>query len=211
MTRTDQARTRLAREAVAAAAVKLFLSDGYAATTIDMVAAESGVPAPTIYRLFGSKLGLLRTLIDESITGDEDPTPLEQRDRLRALFASDDPRAMLAGLAAIVRDVNGRPAHALLVGAASSDPEAARLLTGYNQRRQDGQGLFARVLARHGALRPGLTERDAADIIHAIASPEVYRLLVIDRGWPPERHERWLTGTLIRQLLSPHEDSREGE
>jgi hypothetical protein len=34
-------------------------------------------------------------------------------------------------------------------------------------------------------------------------SPEVYGLLVIDRGWPSERYERWLTGILIDQLLSP--------
>jgi len=32
--------------------------------------------------------------------------------------------------------------------------------------------------------------RDAADIIHALMSPEVYRMLVLDRGWQPERYER---------------------
>lgn len=44
---------------------------------------------------------------------------------------------------------------------------------------------------------------DAADIIHAVVSPEVYRLLVLDRGWRPERYVRWLTTILIEQLLSP--------
>ena len=34
-------------------------------------------------------------------------------------------------------------------------------------------------------------------------SPEVYRLLVLDRSWKPERYEQWLTGTLIDQLLTP--------
>jgi hypothetical protein len=58
-------------------------------------------------------------------------------------------------------------------------------------------------LARAGALRPKLRERDAADIIHALMSPEVYGLLVIDRGWPSERYERWLTAILIDQLLVP--------
>jgi hypothetical protein len=38
-------------------------------------------------------------------------------------------------------------------------------------------------------LRPKLRERDAADIIHALMSPEVYRLLVLDRGWQSERYE----------------------
>jgi hypothetical protein len=50
-------------------------------------------------------------------------------------------------------------------------------------------------------LRPKLRERDAGDIIHALMSPEVYRLLVVDRGWSPERYEKWLTETLLDQLL----------
>jgi hypothetical protein len=48
----------------------------------------------------------------------------------------------------------------------------------------------ARSLARAHALRPELRERDAADVIHALMSPEVYRLLVGDRGWTPERYPR---------------------
>jgi AcrR family transcriptional regulator len=202
VTHAVQARTRLARAAVAAAARKLFLADGYASATIDLISTESGVPAATIYRLFTSKLGLLRSLIDEAITGDMDPVPLEQRDRLHGLLTSGDPRGLMAGLAAIVRDVNGRDAYSLLVSAAGSDPAAARLLTEYNEQRQRGQALFARALASDGALRPGLTERDAADIIHAIAAPELYRLLVAERGWPPERFEEWLTQTLVQQLLA---------
>jgi hypothetical protein len=51
-------------------------------------------------------------------------------------------------------------------------------------------------------LRPGLRERDAADIIHALASPEVYGLLVFDAGWSGERYEKWLSAILINQLLS---------
>ena len=32
-------------------------------------------------------------------------------------------------------------------------------------------------------------------------SPEVYGLLVTDRGWSSERYESWLTGLLVDQLL----------
>jgi hypothetical protein len=46
-----------------------------------------------------------------------------------------------------------------------------------------------------------MRERDAADIIHALMSPEVYRLLVGDRGWHSERYEQWLTELLVSQLL----------
>jgi AcrR family transcriptional regulator len=202
--RAEQARTRLARAAVADAARTLFLERGYATTTIDMISAESGVPAPTVYRLFASKIGLLKALVDQAITGDDNPVPMEHRERVQGLLASADPRAQLAGLAAIVRQVNGRAAaaHPLLVRAADSDAEAAGLLADYDQQRQHGQGLFASALARTGALRPGLAEHDAADIIHALASPEMYRLLVTERGWTPDRFEQWLTETLASQLLA---------
>lgn len=198
----EQARTRLARAAIREAALALFLDRGYAATTIDMISERSGVPAPTVYRLFTSKLGLLKSLVDQALTGDDNPLPLEHRDFVSELLADTDPRVQLAGLAGIVRQVNGRaaPAHPLLVRAADSDPEAARLLAHYDRDRQQGQGLFARALAEAGTLRPGLTERDAADIIHALASPEMYRLLVIERGWSPDRFEHWLADTLIAQL-----------
>jgi hypothetical protein len=75
------------------------------------------------------------------------------------------------------------------VSAAGSDPDAAALLDEQTRQTQEGQGLIARSLARAGALRPKLRERDAADIIHALMSPEVYRLLVLDRGWQSERYE----------------------
>jgi hypothetical protein len=95
------------------------------------------------------------------------------------------------------------PVYRILVSAAGSDPDAAALLAEQTRHRQHGQGQIAHLLARTGALRPQLRERDAADIIHALMSPEVYRLLVGDRGWDPERYERWLTEILIDQLLPP--------
>ena len=64
-----------------------------------------------------------------------------------------------------------------------------------------GKTVLARSLARSGALREGVRERDAADVIHALASPEVYGLLVLDRGWSGERYERWMAETLSQQLV----------
>ena len=87
------------------------------------------------------------------------------------------------------------------MSAAGNDAEAAALLDALTHQRQQGQRQIARSLARAGALRPGLRERDAADVIHALLSPELYRLLVIDRGWTSERYQPWLTEVLIDQLL----------
>ena len=200
-----QARTRLARAAVVQAARTLFLDRGYAATTIEAISDLADVPPATVYRLFSSKLGILKALLDVSIAGDDEAVPLQDRVNARALFADADPERQLSGFASICREINSRSAtvYRILVSAAGSDPEAAALLAEYTRERQEGQGQIARSLARAGELRPGLKERDAADIIHALMSPEVYRLLVCDRGWHPDRYEQWLKDTIINQLLPP--------
>jgi AcrR family transcriptional regulator len=207
-----QARTRLARAAVVQAARTLFLQRGYAATTIGAISDASDVPPATVYRLFSSKLGILKALLDASITGDDQAAPLQDRASARALLADADPVRQLSGFAGICRQINARsaPAYQVLLSAAGTAPEAAALLSEYTRQRQEGQGQIARSLARSGALRPELKQRDAADIIHALMSPEVYRLLVGDRGWPPGRYEQWLKGVLIAQLLPPPATGRTG-
>ena len=42
---------------------------------------------------------------------------------------------------------------------------------------------------------------EAADIIWATNAPELYQLLVRQRGWSPQRYERFLTDTWRRLLL----------
>jgi len=205
-----QARTRLARAAVVDAAQTLFLERGYGATTIEAISALSDVPPATVYRLFSSKRGILKALLDVSIVGDDEAVPLPDRPHVRSLLANPDAKNQLAGFVGITAQVNSRtaPIYRILVSAAASDPDAAALLDELTQQRHQGQRLVARALARTDALRPELRERDAADIIHALMSPEVYRLLVVDRGWRPERYERWLTEILIDQLLPPTADGR---
>jgi AcrR family transcriptional regulator len=200
-----QARTRLARAAVVEAARALFLERGYAGTTIETISDLSDVPPATVYRLFSSKLGILKALLDASIAGDDEEVALQDRPHIRALLADRDPRNQLSGLAGIIRGImsRGEPVHRILVSAAGSDPDAAALLAELTRQRQHGHAQIVRALADAGALRPRLRERDADDIVHALTSPEVYRLLAGDRGWPPERYEQWLKDVLIDQLLPP--------
>ena len=198
-----QARTRRTRAAVVEAARSLFLERGYAATTIEAISDRSDTPQATVYRLFSSKLGILKAVLDVSIGGDDGTVAMADRPEVRALLSDEDPKKQLAGFAALVREVMARvgPVHRILADAARSDEDAASLLAEIARQRHEGQRRIARSLARSGALRPGLRERDAADIVHALASPEVYGLLVFDRGWSGERYKKWLSSILIDQLL----------
>lgn len=198
-----QARTRLARRAVVRAAQTLFLERGYAATTIDAISNLADVPPATVYRLFASKLGILKALLDTSIGGDDQPLAVPDRPGVAALSTEPDPAKLLAGFAGITAAINQRSndVYRVLDSAAGSDPAAAELLTQVQRQRDQGQGQIVHALVRNRALRPGLHESDAADLVHALMSPQMYRLLVIDRHWTPEKYRQWLAATLIQQLV----------
>ncbi|HWC36980.1 MAG TPA: helix-turn-helix domain-containing protein [Acidimicrobiales bacterium] len=199
-----QARTRRTRAAVVEAARTLFLERGYGGTTIEAISEASDTPQATVYRLFSSKLGILKAVLDTSIAGDDQAVAILERPQVRALLSDQDPRNQLTGFAAMLSDLMARaaPVHRILADAARSDHQAASLLAEVARQRHEGQRRIARSIARSGALRPGLRERDAADIIHALASPEVYGLLALDRGWSSERYQEWLSEILIDQLLT---------
>ena len=198
-----QARTRRTRAAVVEAARDLFLERGYSATTIEAISERSDTPQATVYRLFSSKLGILKAVLDVSVVGDDEAVSMLERPNVRALLSDQEPAKQIMGFAALLRDVMARvgPVHRILAEAARSDEEAAALLSEIARQRNEGQRRVARSLARSHGLRRGLRERDAADIIHALASPEVYALLVVDRGWGGERYEDWVRSILIEQLL----------
>src|SRR5580765_4716322 len=125
-----QARTRRTQAAVVEAAQSLFVERGYAATTIEAISDRSDTPQATVYRLFSSKLGILKAVLDVSIVGDDEAVPMVERSPVRALLSDGDPKNKLAGFAALVRDVMDRtaPVHRILADAARSDEDAASLL-----------------------------------------------------------------------------------
>jgi AcrR family transcriptional regulator len=188
---------------VVEAARALFTERGYATTTIEAISNRSDTPQATVYRIFGSKLGILKAVLDVSIAGDDEAVALLERPTVRGLLAEREPERQIAGFAGFVRAVMSRAGtvHGILTDAARSDPDAASLLADVARQRHEGQRRLARSLARAGALRPGVKEREAADIIHALASPEVHALLVVECGWSDDRYEGWLRSILTAQLL----------
>lgn len=189
------------------AAEELFVDRGFGATTIEAVSEASDVPTATVYRLFGSKLGILKAVLDVSIAGDDQDVAVADRAEVRSVLDEQDPAELLAGIVRITLAINGRtsPVYRVLEAAAASEPDARPLLDDLTRQRAQGQRNVARALAERGALRSGLQAADAADIIHALLSPELYRLLVVDRGWTVARFERWLCDLLTAQLLAPRD------
>jgi AcrR family transcriptional regulator len=202
-------RIRLTRAAITDAARQLFLEHGYAATTMQAISEASGIPSATVYRLMSSKLGILKALLDIAPGGDDEPIDFADRPTARAISDTKDPYEQVRRFANLAADVMSRvaPIHAILLGAADADQDAATLLKDSSRQRRQGQARLARLVARSASARPGVTERTAADIIYALASPEVYRLLTVDRAWNNARYAAWLTATLTAQLLTDRHET----
>jgi AcrR family transcriptional regulator len=179
------------RQAVLAAATGLFAAQGWAGTTLAAVASEAGTAVETVYAGFGSKSGLLTAAIDAAIVGDDDPVPLSERPQYARLGAGSRRERLLAAVSLItLAHVRSVPLLRTLQEAAASDAAAASRWTRYeaDRRTEIVRGLTL-ILGQRPPSR-------LADSLWAIASPEVYAKLVIDRGWSAARYERWLADTV---------------
>ncbi len=201
--RQREARAQQTRGRVIDAARGLLVDRGYADTTIKAVAEVAGVSPETVYKHFGGKAGLVKAMWDATVTGDLDPVPIAARPDVLAIGAEPDPATKLRMYAALAAGVFGRlgPLMAAIRGATASDPELTDLAATLDHERLVGTGILAGHLADVDALRPDLDRDRARDLIWTYIAPELYLLLVHDRGWSPEEHEKWLADVLISSLL----------
>jgi len=198
-------RARATRIRVLDAARDLFIERGYVATTINAIADRADVSPETVYSRFGNKRALLSQLVDVSIAGDVDAPPVLEQRWVQELRDEPDPHRRLRMLAGHGRAILERRAAVdeVVRGAASADPEIAALRDLGRDQRFAGQREFLRIVVGGTRLRHGLDLDEAADILYAVGSPDVYRLLVVDRGWSGSRFERWYGETLECLLLEP--------
>jgi AcrR family transcriptional regulator len=194
---------RATRAAVVEAARLLFIERGYSATTIEAISDGCGVPLGTVYRLFGSKRGILLSVLDIAFGGDDQPVAYRDRPATQAALAETDPYRLIAAFSPLSRELLERSAPILHVlrSAADADPEAAELYAEAQRQRYAGQSNVAKVLAERDQLT--VTAVEAADIMYVLRSPEVFRILTHERGWSAERYESWLTAALQAALLHP--------
>jgi AcrR family transcriptional regulator len=191
------------RRRVIAAAHELLLEQGYAATTVSQIARRAGVSAETVYKAFGSKAALTKQVYDVALAGDDELVPMRDRPEIQAMLAEPDPRQKVARYAALARQLGARlgPLLAVLLGARATDPDLDAFARTTADERLAGTTALVGHLADVGALRRGLDPERARDLLWALISPELYLLLVVERGWPPERYERWLAGAIAAELL----------
>ena len=200
-----EAAARATRRAVTDAALELFVRQGYPATTLRSIAERAGVSVQTVYGQFGNKRAVLKTVIDVTVAGDDEPVPLTQRAAARTLDVEPDPRRQIGLIVASVCEILARTAELdrMLRSAAAVDPEAAELWrTGAEQRRR-GMRQAVEVVARTGGLRKDIGPDEGAQRLAVLIDPELYRLTVVDGGWSAEQHRSWIEELAVASLLDP--------
>jgi AcrR family transcriptional regulator len=199
--RTEQAAaTRLH---VLQTAQRLFETEGYAATSVAAIAAEAEVSAKTLYLLFSTKSGLLRSLWDLVLGGHDDQVPVARRSWYREMADEPDAERRLRLNARNSRVVKERAGGMLRVisEAARAHADALELWQLIQGEFRDNQATVVGMLHDQGSLRRGLTVDRGADILWTLNHPDVWRLLVVDRGWTPEDYEAWVGDAAVSQLL----------
>ncbi|MDQ3751387.1 MAG: TetR/AcrR family transcriptional regulator [Actinomycetota bacterium] len=189
------------QEAVLDAARRLFLAEGYAATTIPAIAGEAGVSVETVYKAFGGKPELVRAIYERGLEG-RGPIPAYQRsDEMRA--QETDPRTIMRKWGTLTSEVASQvtPIRLLIRAAAAVDPDIGALLKDSDDERLKRMRHHARFLADRGYLRDGVTIAQATDILWSCSSAELYELLVLRRGWSLPRFARFVTEFMIAALL----------
>jgi AcrR family transcriptional regulator len=193
------------RRAVLEAAERLFLRDGYGATTMAAIAAEARVALKTLYVAFETKGGILRALWNLRLRSEGDEKPIAQHEMYRAVLDEPDPERQLR--------LNARNSRLgkLRVGdlaevihaAAPLDPEIAALWERINDDYRTNQRAIVETIQRKRRLAPGLDLERATDILWTLNHPTTWHLLVRRSGWTAEQYEEWTADAACAQLLRP--------
>jgi TetR/AcrR family transcriptional regulator, regulator of autoinduction and epiphytic fitness len=187
---------RATRERIAQAARALFRERGYVATTIEAIAGSAGVAVPTVYSAFGSKKALLeeirRLWIEQAEVRQLHGEALKEPDiRRRLELVARLHRQQMEG---------GHDVIKIYQEAARAEATIGKLWTAILQSRAREVSKVIQSMA--AGLKPSLNVRTATDIYMALARPEIYEELVLERGWTLDDFQMWYAGCLRQQLLA---------
>lgn len=194
---TRKAQAQKTRERILKSAKKLISAHGFDKVTIEHIAQDAEVSAPTVYALFQSKTGILRVIMDEAL-------PPQEHSEL-VLRGKQQPTAKkrLETAAIIARQLYDAEQKQLgsLQSAAILGPELKKLEQERETRRYARLEEGILELASENALAPGLDATKALDILWAFTGRDLYRMLVVERGWSSDAYEQWLKELLVKMLL----------
>jgi AcrR family transcriptional regulator len=178
-------RTARTRDAVFAAAIEELGDAGYAATSVESIAARAGVHKTTVYRRWGTKDALLAEVLAQAAL-----------DRIEVADSGDIDRDIERLARAVVETLTSPAGDATvraIVAAAPSSPELGAVLTKFWTARRAHIGPIIEVAIERGQLPPGT---DPAELMKYVAAPLYFQLLMTDEPLTMRDAERAATTAL---------------
>lgn len=193
------AQSQKTRSRILASAKKLFESRGFEKVTIEEIAQRAKISAATIYSIFLSKRGILLALMDNALSPEQHASLVEQGKNEKS------PRKRLEIAARISRQLYDAEKMQLnlLRGALILDPVFKELEIERERRRYTRQEETIKMMAKEKVFNKNLPLSKIRDILWAFTGRDIYRMLVLERGWPSDEYEEWLGKSLIQTLLAP--------
>lgn len=194
-----QRRADSTRRRIVEATRRLLQSDGYAGMTIEAIAQRARVSAQTVYAIFKSKAGILTELLDESTFG------ADYEHAVHEALSASEPESRLRLAASIARMIHEAQSATIdqMRGAGVVAPELARLEQQREQLRYERQERMIISLSESNSLRRNLNYATARDILWTLTGRDIYRMLVRERAWSPQKYQDWLADALVESLLEP--------
>ena len=172
------------------AAYELFCRDGYRATTMEAIAERAGVAVQTLYFTFHTKDELFQAVHERTVLGDEDvPPPMQPW--YRAAVASDDVSAAVRHICRGVLSISRRVAPMIPAFHAVAGDPAGDVWERSERLRHDGMVQLVAVLTTKAPLRKGVSKAQAADVLYLLLGPDLYRTMVLGRGWSERQLATW--------------------
>ncbi|CRX37559.1 TetR/AcrR family transcriptional regulator [Estrella lausannensis] len=192
-----KAAAELTKGRIIDAAKSLFGKKGFEKVTIEEIAEVAGVSAPTVYSVYLSKKGVLLAVLDDALAA-------ERYDELywKSIHGDSPEKRLMTNtrLARVLYDAE-KERLSLLHGSSAIDPVFKDLEKEMEERRYRRQEEVVKALFEGGYLKDRLTLADARDILWVFTGRDIYRMLVVERGWTSDQYEKWIGESLIRELL----------
>jgi len=181
------------RARIAEAARRLFADTGYGATSIEAIAAEAGVGVRTVYSIFGAKREILSLICERWLE------QAQAREGAAAVLAEPDPRRRLHAAAAWLVALYATDFDVVMIFEAATDESSETRALLRSKLAGRNQVMDAMIASLDGHLR--LPTAEAQAVFRALAAPGVYRELVHESSWTPERLSQWLADLLTRSVF----------
>jgi AcrR family transcriptional regulator len=164
--------------------------------TLGEIASDAGVSTPTLYALFQSKTGILKAVVERAFFN---PRYAEIARRAEKATEPEEILRITASISRVILDAE-RDEIGLMRGVSVLSSDLKAIEAELEAVRFEIQEARARRLVKvvPAARRLGLGR--VRDILWMYTGRDVYRMLVLERGWSSDQYESWLATTLIKTL-----------